>query len=398
MKTIIINALVILFSVPLFGQDINTTVKGNSKFAFELYKILKDDKPDENLFFSPFSISAALAMTYAGARNETESEMSKTLHFSLDQTKFHSDFSSLLKKITNQGTGKQLCIANSLWAQKNYVFRDDYFNLVKIKYGAGLENVDFIDNAEREKARIKINAWVESKTNDKIKEILKQGILDDQSRLVLVNAIYFLGKWNSPFNKEQTRKDIFHSTSGNDIESYFMNNTLRLKYFEDETSQAIEIPYEENKFSMILILPKSDSDLEAVDRSINYDKYVQLSESLKDETVELSIPKFKTTQELLLKETLTKLGMSISFSDLADFSAMTGYKNLKIDKVIHKAFIDVTEEGTEAAAATAVIMTRKSVQTIQNKLFKADHPFLFIIKETETGSILFMGKVINPNM
>jgi len=398
MKTIIMNAFVILFSVSLYGQDINTTAQGNSKFAFELYNNLIDEKPNENLFFSPFSISAALAMTYAGARNETQSEMSKTLHFSLDQTKIHSDFNYLLKNISHQDDSTQLYIANSLWAQKDYVFLEDYFNLVKAKYNAGIENVDFIDSAEREKNRIKINEWVERKTNDKIKEIINQGMLSSQSRLVLVNAIYFLGKWNTPFNKEQTGKGIFHSRSKNDIESFFMNNTLSLKYFEDKTLQTIEIPYKTNKFSMIIILPKSDSDIDAIEKSINYDKYVQILGSLKNETVELSIPKFKTTCELSLENTLQKLGMPISFSNLADFSGMTGHKDLKIDLVIHKAYIDNTEEGTEAAAATAVIMKTMSMQPMQNKIFKADHPFLFVIKEAETGSILFMGKVINPNI
>lgn len=398
MKTILINAFIILFSVSLFGQDLHTTVKGNSKFAFDLYKNLADEKQNENLFFSPFSISAALAMTYAGARDETQSEMSKTLHFSLDQTKMHADFSSLLNKIIYKNDSSQLSIANSLWAQKDYVFLEDYFNLIKLKYDAFIENVDFRDNAEREKARIKINDWVERKTNDKIKEILKPGMLDSHSRLVLVNAIYFLGKWNDPFNKEQTRKDIFHSTSTNDIESLFMNNSLSLKYFEDETLQTIEIPYEKNKFSMIIILPKSDSETEAVQKSISYDKYIQISESMKNERVELSIPKFKTKCELLLKETFSKSGMTISFSDSADFSGMTGHTDLKIDDVIHQAFIDVKEEGTEAAAATAVMTRTMSMQPTQNKIFKADHPFMFIIKETETGSILFMGKIINPNI
>ncbi len=398
MKTIIINSFIILFTVSLFGQGINTTVEGNSKFAFELYKKLKEEKQNENLFFSPFSISSALAMTYAGSKEETQLEISKTLSFSLDQNKIHSDFNSLLEKLTYSKDSTQLCIANSLWAQKDYLFLEDYFNLLKTKYNAGLENVDFIDTAEREKTRIKINEWVESKTNDKIKEILKRDImLNENSRLVLVNAIYFLGKWNTPFNKEQTQKNIFYSTLNTKIESFFMNKTLSLKYFEDETLQTIEIPYKENKFSMIIILPKSNSAIENIEKTISYDKYLQILNTMNNEMVELSIPKFKTTCELILKNTLKNLGMTISFSDFADFSGITGRKDLKIGDVIHKAFIDVNEEGTEAAAATVVTFDYKSAHITPVKIFKADHPFMFIIKETETGSILFMGKVINPN-
>jgi len=396
MKTILIHTFLILFSISLVGQDIHSTVDGNGKFAFELYKKLKDEKPNENLLFSPFSISAALAMTYAGARNETQLEMSKILHLSPDQTKIHSDFSALLKKITYRNDSMQLCITNSLWAQKDFVFLEDYFNLIKTKYNAGIENVDFKDTTEREKTRIKINEWVEAKTNDKINEIIEQRILDERSRLVLVNAIYFSGKWNIPFNKDQTIKDKFHSAAKNEIESFFMNTTLRLNYFEDETLQTIEIPYKGNKFSMIIMLPKSDLGIEAFENTLNYDKYVQIAASLKNETVELSIPKFKTTCELQLVNTLKKSGMTVPFSDQADFSGMTGTKDLKIDKVIHKAFIDVTEEGTEAAAATVVIMNKITMQRLQNKIFKADHPFLFLIKDTETATILFMGKVCNP--
>ena len=170
----------------------------------------------------------------------------------------------------------------------------------------------------------------------------------------------------------------------------------RLNYFEDETLQTIEIPYKGNKFSMIIMLPKSDLGIEAFENTLNYDKYVQIAASLKNETVELSIPKFKTTCELQLVNTLKKSGMTVPFSDQADFSGMTGTKDLKIDKVIHKAFIDVTEEGTEAAAATVVIMNKITMQRLQNKIFKADHPFLFLIKDTETATILFMGKVCNP--
>jgi serpin B len=398
MKTILINAFAIMFSVSLFGQDITATVKGNSKFAFELYKSLAGEKQDENLFFSPFSISSALAMTYAGARNETQLEMNKTLHFGLDQPKMHADFSSLLNKIIYQGDITQLCIANSLWAQKDYVFLEDYFNMVKMKYGAGIENVDFINNAEREKTRLKINEWIERKTNDKIKEIIQPGMLNDQSRLVLVNAIYFLGKWDDPFNKELTSKGLFHLTPKNTTETFFMNNTLGLNYFEDETMQTIEIPYEGNKFSMIIILPKSGSDIEAVEKSMNDDRYLQIAGSLKYETVQLSMPKFKTTCKYYLNETLLKLGMTISFSDYADFSGMTGSRDLKIDEVIHQAYIDVSEKVTEAAAATAVFMRTMSANTIQNKVFIADHPFMFMITETETGSILFMGKVMNPGI
>jgi serpin B len=395
-KFIYIKILFLLLSLTSTGQDLTSTVKGNNTFAFDLYAKLKSERRSENLFFSPFSISSALAMTYAGARTETEIQMSKTLHFPLDQPMLHNSFNALIKKTEQKKDGIQLNIANSLWAQKDYKFLNDYFSLVKNKYSTSLEYVDFIDSEEREKARLKINSWVEGKTNDKIKELIKPDVLDAFSRLVLVNAIYFLGKWETEFKKEFTKLNSFFISPGKEIQVPFMKQTTDLKYFEDEKIQAVEIPYKGNTTSMVIILPRENKELERLEQTINNKKYLTILNSLSEKKVELTFPKFKTTKKFELKKTLADMGMPVAFSDDADFSGMTGQAELKNANVIHKAFVEVSEEGTEAAAATAVIMTLKEMKQ-ENNIFKADHPFLFFIKDNETEGILFMGKIMNPN-
>ena len=399
MKKITIIGSFILFSISIVGQVPKSTVEGNNKFAFELFHKLKPDRHSKNLIFSPFSVSSVLAMTYAGARNETQSEMSRTLHFSLKQNNVNSDFDTLLKKITINRGSVQLTIANSLWAQKDSKFLDSYFNLIKSYYKAELQNVDFVNSDEREKTRLMINKWVENKTNNKIKDIMKPGILDDYSSLVLVNAIYFSGKWAIPFNRENTLRDTFHLTAKKSIETPFMKNTLKLKYFENDKLQSVEIPYMGNKITMIIVLPKIKTGVEELDKSITYISYKQMLDSMKNETVELTMPKFQMTSYFQLEHILKNMGMKISFSENADFSGMTGDSTLSIDRVIHKAFIDISEEGNEIPPSKVVAMgPSASPQNRQAKTFLADHPFLFLIKDEETGSILFMGKINKPEL
>jgi serpin B len=374
-------------------------VEGNNKFAFKLYKELKSDS-DKNLFYSPFSISTALAMVYTGARTETAQQISQTMNFPLGE-KFHSDFKQLLNGL-NEGTeGKiKLNIANGLWAQKDFNFLDSYFDIVKSNYFSELKNVDFVDNTEREKSRKDINAWVEQKTNDKIKDLLSQDDLNSMTRLVLVNAIYFYGDWETPFKKSATAPKDFFLLNKNQVKAPFMNEQEIYNYYEDSKIKAIEIPYKDNKASMVIFLPNKKNGITEFEKSFDYKYYQDIIAAFQSNEVRLSLPKFQTTYKINLGTTLSQMGMPLAFSpNSADFSGMTGKRDLCISEVIHQAFINVDEKGTEAAAATAVVIKATAVRMpTEPKIFNADHPFIFIIKDNTTGTILFLGKIMNPNV
>ena len=374
-------------------------VEGNNRFAFKLYNELKSST-NNNLFYSPFSISTALAMVYAGARNETALQMSQTMNFPQGD-KFHSDYKNLLDRL-NEGTeGKiKLNIANGLWAQKDYKFLDSYFGIVKSNYNSELKNVDFTDPIESEKTRKEINAWVEQKTNERIKDILSQGDLTSMTRLVLVNAIYFYGDWANPFEKQATMPKDFILIDGSKTNVSYMNRQGRYNYYEDSKIQAIEIPYKDNKASLVIFLPNKKNEITEFEKSFDYKYYQDIIAAFQISSVRLSLPKFQTTYKINLGTTLSHMGMPLAFSSSgADFSGMTGKRDLCISEVIHQAFINVDEKGTEAAAATAVLMKATAVRTpIEPKIFNADHPFIFIIKDNTTGSILFMGKIMNPEV
>lgn len=377
------------------NKDLQTAVKGNSIFGFDLYQQLKEN--EGNLFFSPYSISTALAMTYAGARGQTEKEMAEVLHFSLEQEPLHSSFSKLqleLNTIQDKGHVK-LSIANSLWAQEGYHFLDIFFDLNKKHYGAGLNFVDFARQTET--ARKTINVWVEEETQEKIKELIKKGMLTPLTRLVLCNAIYFKGDWLSQFNKERTADADFYISLKKTIKVPMMSQKSEFKFKDFGSFSAIELPYEGNDLSMIIFLPKEVDGLVDLEQSLTDDSVKNwlddISKSYKQE-IFVSLPKFKTTCEFQLAKVLAEMGMPSAFSlPPANFSGMTGRKDLFISKVIHKAFVDVNEEGTEAAAATAVIMEKGISKTLT---FRADHPFVFLIRENKTGSILFIGRIVDP--
>jgi serpin B len=375
------------------NSDLQTVIKGNSDFGFDLYQELKDEKG--NLFFSPYSISTALAMTYAGARDQTEKEMAEVLHFSLEQEPLHSSFSKLqsdLNAIQNKGHIK-LSIANSLWAQEGYHFLNTFLDLNKKNYGAGLNFVDFATKTEA--ARKTINIWVEDKTQQKIKELIKPGMIDSLTTLVLCNAIYFKGDWLSQFDKKRTMDADFHISPDNVIKVPMMSQKSKFKFGDFGNFNAIELPYEGNGLSMVVFLPKKIDGLAELERNLTNDNVKnwidKLSNSYELEIL-VSLPKFKTTCEVELADVLIEMGMPHAFAG-ADFSGMTGKRDLFISKVIHKAFVDVNEEGTEAAAATAVVMRKSICKTL---LFRAEHPFVFLIRENKTGSILFIGRIIDP--
>ncbi len=378
------------------SSDLQTVVKGNSNFGFDLYQNLKGE--EGNLFFSPYSISTALAMTYAGARGQTEKEMAKVLHFSLEQDSLHFSLSKLqshLNTIQNKGHIK-LSIANSLWAQENYLFLDTFFDLNKKYYGAGLNFVDF--EKETEAARIAINTWVEKETQQKIKELIKRGMIDPLTTLVLCNAIYFKGNWFSQFDKERTADADFYIAPVKTIKIPMMSKKSEFKFKDFGNFSAIELPYEGNDLSMIVFLPKEIDGLVEFERNLTNDNVTiwtdKLIASYKSEVL-VDLPEFQTTCEFELSKIFSGMGMPSAFSlPPADFFGMTGRKNLFISKVIHKAFIDVNEEGTEAAAATAVVMQRLAIS--RPLTFRANHPFVFLIRESRTGSILFIGRILDP--
>lgn len=371
-----------------------TIAKGNNLFGFKLYQILTINEKG-NIFISPYSISSALAMTYAGARGNTKKQMSKVLHFNLPDDELHFAFSKLNSIFNTPKSDFQLAIANSLWGQINYPFQEDFLYLVKKYYSAGFNLVDFVDEVNREKVRNEINKWVEDRTNKKIRELIHKEDLNSLTRLVLVNAIYFKGKWKYTFDKDETKELPFFLNENKTSKVFMMHQINEFNYYEDQDLQAIELPYSGNELSMMIILPR-DKNLSKIEKNLNYDMLDNISRSMEKEKVDLYLPKFKIEERYILNEALIKLGMTDAFSDmLADFSGMTGDRDLYISKVIHQSFIEVNEEGTEAAAATAVIMSGKGIG-LGPKVFKADHPFLFFIIHKTTNTILFMGRFIEP--
>ncbi len=366
----------------------------NNAFALNLYGKLKDQ--EGNLFFSPFSISTALAMTYAGARGETEAQMRKALHFYMGQRGLHPACKSLIEDLNarQKAGGYELSVANALWGQKGYGFLKEFLDLTRENYGAGLNEVDFAGATEA--ARQGINKWAEDETRGKIKDLIPPGVLNALTRLVLTNAIYFKGNWASQFKKGDTQNAPFTLLDGKKVNVPMMQQTRKYPYLKTDTFQALELPYVGEELSMVVLLPRKVDGLADFEKSLTHKGLTEWVEALRKEEVAVYLPKFKMTSSFSLSEVLQSLGMPDAFSlGLADFSGMTGNKDLFISAVIHKAFVDVNEEGTEAAAATAGVMALERVPA-PPPVFRADHPFLFLIRDRRTGSILFMGRVVNP--
>ncbi len=367
-------------------------------FALALYQKLKEQ--DGNLFVSPFSISTCLAMAYAGARGETATQMAQALRFPLDQERVHPTLGRLLESLNAEQRERtyQLVVANALWGQRGYGFFRDFLDLLRTRYGSELHEVDFATGAEA--ARQTINEWVEEQTREKIKDLIGPGMLDPLTRLVLTNAIYFKGRWRSPFEKDATHPALFHMTAGppgsDDVDVPMMAHTEDFGYMEGEGFQALELPYEGDAFSMVIFLPKRPDGLEGFEQSLTSDNLTALLPRLQIQEVQVFLPKFKMTSAFQLSEILRSMGMMDAFTlGTADFSGMTDREKLAIAEVIHKAFIEVNEEGTEAAAATATEMLG-CAEPPSTPVFRADHPFVFPIRDVRSESILFMGRVVDP--
>jgi serpin B len=373
-------------------------VEGNSAFAFELYRALKGK--EGNLFYSPHSISLALAMTYAGARNETAEQMAATLQFLLEQDRLHPAFNWLDAELAKRGEGAEgkdgegfrLNIVNAIWGQKDYEFLSDFLDVLAENYGAGLRILDFI--TETEASRLAINQWVSDQTEGRIKDLIPQGAIDALTRLVLTNAIYFNAAWENPFNEDMTADGLFHLLDGGQVSVPMMKQTEAFGYTEGEGYQAVELQYDGNELSMVILLPEADQ-FQAFEEGLQSQQVCDIISGLQLTEVALTMPKFEFDSEFSLKDTLAGMGMPIAFSGAADFSGMTGTLDLCISEVLHKAFVSVDEAGTEAAAATAVIVEAGMPgQPIEVTI---DHPFIFLIRDIETGAILFVGRVMNPS-
>lgn len=388
----------LLFSCFMNAQNYNPIVSGNNAFALQLYSNLKEDK---NMFYSPFSISTALAMVYDGARNETKQQMSRTLNFSPLADSFNIQYKELIETTGNDTVGgNKLTIANSLWGQENYRFNVYFTHNAMLNFKSEVKNIDFIKKDGLNRCEGQINRWVKEKTNGKITDVVKD--LSTSTRLLLINAIYFKGKWETQFPVADTKKDVFYLNKDSTKRGDFMHlKSTAFNYYEDDLCKSVELPYMGEKLSMLIVLPQKVEDIQKLDKSFSYPYYLNLVNHLTKEKVVLTIPKFKLETGYELSKTLTAMGMSDAFTAQADFSGMKNEEEkekLYINSIIHKAYVDVSEEGTEAAAATVVHIRMMSMLSKKEviKQFKADHPFIFIIRDNASGSILFIGKLMTP--
>jgi serpin B len=384
------------------------TASATSQFALDLYGTQRGR--DGNIFYSPLSISTALAMTSAGARGETAEQMNRTLHLDKLGPQAKADLGRWIDAVRGAAGNEAnqrpagpkeadqkeagLWMANAVWIDEREKLIPDFVTLLDQSYRAKAQSVDFVHAADI--ARTTINRWVEDQTRDKIKDLLKPSLITSDTVVVLTSAIYFKGYWTYPFLAQATRDDEFHPAKGDAVRVKMMNQTARLPYFEDESFQALELPYKDGSLAMLVLLPKQPEGLAALEDSLSVEKLRAWSSGLKPSRVKLSLPRFTSTVEVELKDALTKLGMPLAFQGDADFSGITGSRDFAISAVVHKAFVEVEEKGTEAAAATAVVGVRTAAIPAREIVFRADHPFLYLIRDTKSGAILFMGRLSRP--
>jgi serpin B len=379
--------------------DVGELVTGNSGFAFDLYQALRES--EGNLFYSPHSISLALAMTYAGARAETEGQMADTLQFTLPQERLHPAWNALDQVLSSRGEGAagkdgegfRLNIVNAIWGQTGFDFLQAFLDTLAVNYGAGLRLLDFQNDPEG--SRQTINDWVAEQTEGRIEDLIPAGAIDDLTRMVLTNAIYFNAAWRYPFDEAATQDGTFHLPDGGEVTVPMMRQTEYLGYAEGEGYQVVDLPYDGNELSMVLLVP-DESTFAEFERSLDAGTVDGILGDLRRNQVALTMPKFEFDAKLGLANTLAAMGMPDAFSGSADFSGMTGERDLFISDVVHQAFVSVDEAGTEAAAATAVIMKLTSAPEPATEL-TVDRPFIFFIRDIETGAILFVGRVVDPS-
>jgi serpin B len=383
------------------GDDVGQLAAGNRAFALDLYHRL--DSRDGNLFYSPYSISSALAMTYEGAEGKTAEEMAAVFHFLMEKNRLHPAFNALdqylegLAKLEipeDGGEAFQLNIANAIWGQKDFHFESDFLDALAANYGAGLRLLDYVQAPEE--SRVTINDWVSDQTKERIQDLIPQGAIDSDTRMVLSNAIYFKATWLEPFEESLTEEGIFHGLGGQEINTPMMSlgSDASFPYYQGDGFQVVDLPYLGGQVSMLVLVPDQGK---FIDFEAGLDTAVldQIVAELTYRPMYLNFPKFEFESEISLAQTLSEMGMPSAFNDGADFSGMTGQKDLFISDVFHKAFVSVDEEGTEAAAATAVLMSLTSAPENPLRLV-VDRPFIFLIRDHQTNTILFMGRVVSP--
>jgi serpin B len=372
------------------ARGLSTT---NNEFALDMYHQLRTVKPG-NLFFAPASISTAFAMTVAGARGQTKEQIADALHFELGEPGLHEAFADLLGLWKSpEQSAYELRIANRLWGQKGYEFRSNFLETTRDAYGAELAQADFAQSPEE--VRGEINEWVARQTNDKIRDMLGEGVVNPEMRLMLINAIYFKGKWQEPFNEEQTADMPFFVSNDRSVEVPMMYQSGQFKYSATESVQVLELPYAGDALSMIVVLPGARDGLPQLEDGLGAQTVESWMEGMEAVEVRVYLPRFTMKDQFELTPAMAALGMTDAFSpSQADFSGMTSRRDLYIGAVIHQTFVDVNEEGTEAAGATGVGMTLTAIP--QEREFRADHPFLFMIRDNVSGGILFMGRLADP--
>jgi len=376
--------------------DAAQLARDTTAFALDLYGQVRGE--DGNLFFSPYSVSTALAMTAAGARGATATEMRDALRLSLDPERLNPAFRSLAARLEALESEDEIAlrIANSLWPHVDYPLLESYVELIRTAYGGAIESVDYVQAAGA--ARETINRWVEARTEDRIKNLIAEGVLTAMTRLVLVNAIYFKGDWTQPFDPDRTADAPFRTADDNAVTVPMMAQQADFGYAEEAGVQALELPYGEDcDLTMLILLPAEPEGLTALEAGLTPEYLQAWIDRLRSREVSVFLPRFTLTRSLTLNPFLQALGIRLAFQGgTADFSGMDGQPgNLFLDSVLHKAFVEVNEEGTEAAAATAAVM-RLTMVADPPPVFRADRPFLFLIRERATGSILFMGRLADP--
>jgi serpin B len=392
---VVVIAVVALQSRASEGTEMNALVEGNTTFALRLYGQLRPTQG--NLVLSPYSISSALAMTYAGARGNTARQMEQALHFDQTKTGLHELFARLDAELKAAEGSNELSIANSLWPQEKYPFREEFLNLLKKNYGATVTPLNFERDAEQ--ARVTINKWVDGRTRQKIGEIIGRGVLTPLTRMVLVNAIYFKGMWATPFPESATQPDKFFTKPDTTLTVPFMHKRGHFSYGENDQMQLLALPYVGRQLEMVILLPRNREGIGQLESSLTPASLAAWTVGMRNQQVDVALPKFRMSSGFALAEALRALSLVDAFDpERADFSGMDGRAHwLYISAALHKAYIDVNEKGTEAAAATAVAVNSMAVRIEEPpREFRADHPFLFLIRDATTGSILFMGRVSEP--
>lgn len=376
------------------ANDQARLVHTSNEFCFDLYHRLSHG--EGNVFLSPYSISTALAMTYAGARGNTQRQMGEVLGFDPELNEPHTELARIRAHIEGLSQEKDvvLATANAIWSQSGQEFLEEFIDTLTRHYAASPEYVDF--EAHTDEARRVINTWVSQQTKGKITGLMKPGMLDSLTRLLLVNAIYFNGKWAHRFDKTLTRNAPFELRSAASTSVPMMNQTGMFRYLETKDLQVLQLPYSGETLSMVVLLTKDAGTLEVLEETLTAAKLDQWVRELRLTSVEVTLPRFRVSSQFDLADTLAAMGMPDAFKPGADFSGMTQSANLQIAAVIHKAFVDVGESGTEASAATAVVKKTRSAPR-RPAIFRADHPFLFLIRDERTGIILFIGRLAEPS-